>query len=296
MKSLLTKHVWFECLCIYVQLWLLYILFTLPLHAPVETLIYVVVLVHFTGNLPPLSQDHIPHCQWPCWHVWETVFICATCTPQPVYITDWNDDGTVTPFDITTDLCLWQELEYCEFFAGAARVFEEVKGAAYPSTAIDIEYMKNLAHEGRTNPFDFMTPCGFGSFVCKSVSNEVCLLEWICSLVFVGWILFTFKLMIYIYNLLIEPFLTNLGFRIAVWLISQCRPKNFFILLATVCSSWVHVNAGTSRRSMLLPEGREDLPYIQLANGMASRTLWGHIHVYTVWVTTTKKGTHKTHI
>ncbi|CAL1131298.1 unnamed protein product [Cladocopium goreaui] len=81
--------------------------------------------------------------------------------------------------------------------------------------------MKNLAHEGRTNPFDFMTPCGFG---------------------------------------------------IAVWLISQCRPKNFFILLATVCSSWVHVNAGTSRRSMLLPEGREDLPYIQLANGMASRT------------------------
>ena len=192
MKFLLTKHVWFECLCIYVQLWLLYILFTLPLHAPVETLIYVVVLVHFTGNLPPLSQDHIPHCQWPCWHVWETVFICATCTPQPVYITDWNDDGTVTPFDITTDLCLWQELEYCEFFAGAARVFEEVKGAAYPSTAIDIEYMKNAAHEGRTNPFDFMTPCGFGSFVCKSVSNEVCLLEWIFSLVFVGWILFTF--------------------------------------------------------------------------------------------------------
>lgn len=168
----------------------IYILFTLPLHAPVETLIYVVVLVHFTGNLPPLSQDHIPHCQWPCWHVWETVFICATCTPQPVYITDWNDDGTVTPFDITTDLCLWQELEYCEFFAGAARVFEEVKGAAYPSTAVDIEYMKNVAHEGRTNLFDFMTPCGFGSFVCKSVSNEVCLLEWIFSLVFVGWILF----------------------------------------------------------------------------------------------------------
>ncbi|CAL1134413.1 unnamed protein product [Cladocopium goreaui] len=119
------------------------------------------------------------------------------------------------------------ELEYCEFFAGAAKVFEEVKGAAYPSTAIDIEYMKNAAHEGRTNPFDFMTPCGFG---------------------------------------------------IAVWLISQCRPKNFFILLATVCSSWIHINAGTSRRSMLLPEGRQDLPYIQLANGMASRTLWGHIH------------------
>ena len=46
-------------------------------------------------------------------------------------------------------------------------MFGEVKGAAYPSTALDIEYMRNVAHEGRTNPFDFMTPCGFGPFVCK---------------------------------------------------------------------------------------------------------------------------------
>ena len=61
--------------------------------------------------------------------------------------------------------------------------------------------------------------------------------------------------------------------RIAVWLLLQCKPNNFFTLLATVCSSWVGINNGTSRRSILLPEGREDLLYIQIANGMAARLL-----------------------
>ena len=59
--------------------------------------------------------------------------------------------------------------------------------------------------------------------------------------------------------------------RLAVWLLSQCRQQSFFVLLATVCSSWVHINSGTSRRSLLLPEGRDELQYVALANGMASR-------------------------
>ena len=65
-----------------------------------------------------------------------------------------------------------------------------------------------------------------------------------------------------------------------MWLVTQCSPGNFFVLLATVCSSWVHINAGTSRRSILLPEGREDLLYIQIANGMASRTLCGDVQSF----------------
>ena len=63
----------------------------------------------------------------------------------------------------------FQELEYCEFFAGLGRVFEEVKGGAYPATKIDIDYLKGMPHAGRTNPFDFMTPAGFGSFACNIV-------------------------------------------------------------------------------------------------------------------------------
>ena len=61
--------------------------------------------------------------------------------------------------------------------------------------------------------------------------------------------------------------------RMAIYLLTQCRPGNFFVLLGMVCSSWVHINVGTSRRSILLPEGREDLIYIQWANSMASRTV-----------------------
>ena len=59
--------------------------------------------------------------------------------------------------------------------------------------------------------------------------------------------------------------------RLAIWLILNCRENNFFCLFATCCSSWVHVNRGTSRRSCLLPEGNVGLGYIERANQMVSR-------------------------
>lgn len=58
-----------------------------------------------------------------------------------------------------------------------------------------------------------------------------------------------------------------------MWLVLQAKESEFFVLLATVCSSWVHINCGTSRRSQLFPEGREDLEYVRQANTMASRKL-----------------------
>lgn len=53
-----------------------------------------------------------------------------------------------------------EELEYLEFFAGDGRVFQEVKGAAYPSCAVDIRYMQDLMG-CQTNPFDILTTAGF---------------------------------------------------------------------------------------------------------------------------------------
>ena len=38
------------------------------------------------------------------------------------------------------------------------------------------------------------------------------------------------------------------------------------------CSSFSSINVGTSRRSILLPEGRTDLAYISRGNCMMSRT------------------------
>ena len=62
--------------------------------------------------------------------------------------------------------------------------------------------------------------------------------------------------------------------RLAVFVLLQCRVGDFFALVATVCSSWVSINVGTSRRSLLYPEGA-DLPYISRANCMMSRTVRG---------------------
>ena len=61
--------------------------------------------------------------------------------------------------------------------------------------------------------------------------------------------------------------------RLSVWLILNGRENELFALFATVCSSWIHLNAGTSRRSLLLPEGDTSRSYIQAANEMVSRTL-----------------------
>ena len=61
--------------------------------------------------------------------------------------------------------------------------------------------------------------------------------------------------------------------RLAIWLILQGRPSEFFCLMAVVCSSWVPTNAGTSRRCVAYAEGKVELPYIAAANCMVSRLL-----------------------
>ena len=61
--------------------------------------------------------------------------------------------------------------------------------------------------------------------------------------------------------------------RLAIWLILNAREDHFFVLLATVCSSWVYLNRGTSRRSWLIPEGDCSKGYIRDANTMTSRSL-----------------------
>ena len=61
--------------------------------------------------------------------------------------------------------------------------------------------------------------------------------------------------------------------RLAIWLLLQAKEDGFTALFAVVCSSWVAVNAATSGRSLICPNGRESLEYVEQANQMASRTL-----------------------
>ena len=68
-----------------------------------------------------------------------------------------------------------------------------------------------------------------------------------------------------------RPHVLKWNLRLGIWLI-LCSADQFVMMAATVCSSWVTVNAGTSRRSRIFPEGDESKAYIRSANAMCSRT------------------------
>ena len=61
--------------------------------------------------------------------------------------------------------------------------------------------------------------------------------------------------------------------RFAIHLILCCKEGSFATLWATVCSSWVQINSGTSFRSILNPSGDLSRKYINDANTMTSRKL-----------------------
>jgi len=63
--------------------------------------------------------------------------------------------------------------------------------------------------------------------------------------------------------------------RLAFVVILQCVPGQFVVLLGVVCSTWVAINAGTSRRNFLCPMGNESVPSVARANIMVART--GHV-------------------
>ena len=61
--------------------------------------------------------------------------------------------------------------------------------------------------------------------------------------------------------------------KLLVHLILEAKESCFAALLGTLCSSWVALNVFTSKRSLLLPEGDWERPYINFANKMVSRSL-----------------------
>ena len=56
-----------------------------------------------------------------------------------------------------------------------------------------------------------------------------------------------------------------------MYLLLNAETDNFLAIFATVCSSFVGINVGTSKRSLLLPEGDTSLAYIKVANMMLER-------------------------
>ena len=60
--------------------------------------------------------------------------------------------------------------------------------------------------------------------------------------------------------------------RLAIWLLLQCEEDRFWMILGTPCSSWIHLNVGTSRRSILNADGDLRHRYVREANSTLSRT------------------------
>ncbi|CAK9017517.1 unnamed protein product, partial [Durusdinium trenchii] len=42
-------------------------------------------------------------------------------------------------------------------------------------------------------------------------------------------------------------FMSPSGFALCIWAILNAREDEFWVLMGTVCSSWVHMNVGTSK-------------------------------------------------
>ena len=71
----------------------------------------------------------------------------------------------------------------------------------------------------------------------------------------------------------------KLLFRLCVWAVLNMKPNASLLVMAVVCSSWSRINVGTSRRSILLPEGWQKLQYVTTANSMMSRTHLGIVEI-----------------
>lgn len=66
--------------------------------------------------------------------------------------------------------------------------------------------------------------------------------------------------------------------RICIWLVLSCAEKDFFALLAIVCTGWVPVNAGTHKRSAANPWGDERYSYVADVSSMCARNLSSNIN------------------
>lgn len=72
----------------------------------------------------------------------------------------------------------------------------------------------------------------------------------------------------------IDPPLIASTLRLGIWVIlNASEGLGFLCLFATVCSTWVSINVGTSRRSRVLPEGDWRKPSVWWSNCMVSRNL-----------------------
>ena len=155
-----------------------------------------------------------------------------------------------------------QELTFIEFFAGTGNCWRAIRASSEWACGVDINYMEKV--DGKQNPFDILSNAGMmftPYFVYRPIYACMCLCDWLFKEKRFG-IQLQFRFEI----------------RLAIHLILSAKEGCFATLWGTVCSSWVHINSFTSKRTLLNPEGDTSRRYIEQANTMVSRCLCLYIY------------------
>lgn len=169
-----------------------------------------------------------------------------------------------------------QDLTFIEFFAGVGNCWRTLNRGGEQSAGLDLTYM--TVGKGERNPFDILTTSGMVflglmDLLCDSnsstIDNRLNYLKKYHNCICHG---IKQDIEFECHSLIIKEFL-HAHPRLAIHMILCAKVNAFATLWGIVCSSWVHMNSFTSKRSILLPEGDCSRPYVAAANTMVSRIL-----------------------
>lgn len=159
------------------------------------------------------------------------------------------------------------EWDLVEFFSGDGRISRlaaklGIQAASYEILLGEKPNKKKKVHKKRSsrprNTMDFNGECGFAPFGPK--------------------ILPTFRIFLFNSNAfrILNPTMATLSYeplRLAVALLLQSTFQQVVVMMAPPCSTWISINAGTSKRTILCPAGDTSLLQNRKSNKLACRLL-----------------------
>ena len=168
----------------------------------------------------------------------------------------------------------WEMIEY---FSGTGRISRLAAKSGIPCASfeigLDLESEQNEKSKGpfpKRSRLDFNGECGF-AFLDATVFYVSFLGMSMLLQPLTRW--FKFKPI----QLLVQPSQFHIGYlasqpRLAVALLLQAAFQRVVVVLAPPCSTWVAINSGTSRGTILCPGGDETLLQNRKSNKLAART------------------------
>ena len=159
-------------------------------------------------------------------------------------------------------LTWWLELpkdgeayQVLEFFAGVGRIASMSRYAGFRSAAVDIEYGKSTGKRARP-PMDLNSNAGLMSLA--SISGVHLTRER------------KHNTLVRFFNVV---FVERSALSLCIRLILNSEFEGLAAFFAIVCSSWVPVNRGSTKRTIMTPLGNEDFPAVRRSNKLTSRKL-----------------------